>query len=54
MKNATLENEFGYTLDGKVFIKSYSGYPERQIGEVRNTDAEALDYFINRFNWSIF
>ncbi len=49
MKNTKVENEFGYTLDGKVFIKSYSGYPERQIGDVRNTEAESLDYFINRF-----
>ncbi|MES2794571.1 MAG: DUF349 domain-containing protein [Bacteroidota bacterium] len=49
MKNINVENEFGYTQEGKVFIKSYLGYPERQIGIVRNTDQEALDYFVNRF-----
>lgn len=49
MKNIKLENEFGYTQDQKVFIKGYSTYPDRQIGEVRNTDQEALDYFVNRF-----
>lgn len=49
MKNITLENEYGYTQDGKVFIKSYSEYPERQIGVVRNSDQESLDYFVKRF-----
>ncbi len=49
MKNALVENEFGYTQDGKVFIKPYSNYSERQIGIVKNTDQEALDYFVKRF-----
>lgn len=53
MKNITLENEFGYTQEGKVFIKPYSEYTERQIGVVRNTDQEALDYFIKRFELAV-
>ncbi len=53
MKNITLENEFGYTQEGKVFIKPYSEYSERQIGVVRNTDQEALDYFVKRFELAV-
>jgi len=41
--------EFGYTKDGKVFLKAYHTFPDRQIGEVKNTDDEALQYFANRF-----
>jgi Domain of Unknown Function (DUF349) len=53
MKNIVAENEFGYTQEGKVFIKPYSTYSERQIGVVRGTDQEALDYFVNRFELAI-
>jgi hypothetical protein len=50
MENVTLTDEYGYVLDGKVFLKSYLSYPDRQIGEVKRTDQEAIDYFKNRFN----
>jgi Domain of Unknown Function (DUF349) len=53
MKNTKIENEFGYAQDGKVFIKSYSGYPERQIGDVRNSEEEALAYFVKRFDLAV-
>lgn len=49
MKNATLMDEYGYVLDGKVFLKGYLGNPDRQIGEVKRTEQEAIDYFKNRF-----
>ena len=42
--------EYGYCKDGKVYLKSYSEYEERQIGVVRNTEEEALQYFVNRFS----
>ena len=42
--------EYGYCQDGKVYLKSYSEYGERQIGVVRNTEEEALQYFVNRFS----
>ena len=47
----TIKNpaEYGYCKDGKVYLKSYSEYEERQIGVVRNTEEEALQYFVNRF-----
>ncbi|MEA5428368.1 MULTISPECIES: DUF349 domain-containing protein [Arcicella] len=41
--------DYGYCKDGKVYLKGYSEYPERQIGVVRNTEEEALQYFVNRF-----
>jgi hypothetical protein len=42
-------NQFGFCRDGKVFINAYLNFPEREIGFVRNTESEALTYFINRF-----
>ncbi len=49
MENASLVDEYGYVLDGKVFLKGYLNYEDRQIGEVKRTEQEALDYFKNRF-----
>ena len=49
MENASLVDEYGYVEDGKVFLKSYLDYPDRQIGDVKRTEQEALDYFKNRF-----
>ncbi len=50
MENATLNDEYGYVKDSKVFLKGYLGYPDRQIGEVKRTEQEAIDYFKNRFS----
>ncbi|WP_025762754.1 DUF349 domain-containing protein [Dyadobacter tibetensis] len=50
MENATLNDEYGYVLDSKVFLKGYLEFPDRQIGEVKRTEQEAIDYFKNRFN----
>lgn len=49
MENASLVDEYGYVADAKVFLKGYLHYPDRQIGEVKRTEQEALDYFKNRF-----
>jgi len=49
MEQAQLVDEYGYVKDGKVFLTGYLGYPDRQIGEVKRTEQEALDYFKNRF-----
>jgi hypothetical protein len=48
----TIKNpaEYGYCKDGKVYLKGYSEYADRQIGVVRNTEEEALQYFVNRFS----
>jgi len=49
MENITLMEEHGYIKDGKVFLKGYLGYPDRQIGEVKRTEQDAIDYFKNRY-----
>jgi hypothetical protein len=49
MKSAT-HNEFGFCQDGKVYINAYLNFPLREIGFVRNTEEEALTYFVNRFD----
>ncbi len=49
MENAQETKEYGYVKDGKVFLKGYLNYPDRQIGEVKRTEQEAIDYFKNRF-----
>ena len=49
MENATRMDEYGYVKDDKVFLKGYLDYPDRQIGEVKRTEQEAIDYFKNRF-----
>ena len=50
MEQAQLVDEYGYVKDGKVFLAGYLSYPDRQIGEVKRTEQEALDYFKNRFS----
>ena len=46
-------NEFGFCRDGKVFINTYLSYPEREIGFVRNSEEEALAYFVKRFDLAV-
>ena len=48
MKSAT-ENEYGFCQDGKVFIRAYLNFPQREIGFVRETDEASLAYFVKRF-----
>ncbi len=43
------KEEYGYVKDGKVFLNGYLGSEDRQIGEVKRTEEEAIDYFKNRF-----
>lgn len=43
-------SSFGFCRDGKVYIKPYLNFPEREIGFVKNTEEEALQYFVNRFD----
>jgi hypothetical protein len=49
MENITLMEEHGYVKDSKVFLKGYLEYPDRQIGEVKRTEQDAIDYFKNRY-----
>ena len=47
--NHLVKNEYGFCQDGKVYINAYLNFPQREIGFVCNTEQEALDYFVNRF-----
>lgn len=49
MKPAT-ENEYGFCQDGKVFIRDYLNFPQREIGFVRETEEASLAYFVKRFD----
>lgn len=42
-------SEYGFIRDGKVYRKGYQDYPEKQIGEVKNSDEFSLRYFTQRF-----
>ena len=53
MDGITLENEYAYIKDGKVFLKGYLDMPDRQIGEVKRTDEEAFQYFANRYEIAV-
>jgi hypothetical protein len=53
MNGATLENEYAYIKDSKVFLKGYLDMPDRQIGEVKRTEEEAFKYFENRYDIAV-
>lgn len=43
------EAEHGYVVDGKVYLKGSKGLPDREIGIVKETPEQSIQYFINRF-----
>ena len=45
-----MAKQFGYVKEGKVFLNSFRSFPERAIGEVKDTEENALNYFVNRFS----
>lgn len=49
MQNTATSSAYGYVKDGKVYLRGYLDYADRQIGEVKTTDEMAISYFINRF-----
>jgi Domain of Unknown Function (DUF349) len=53
METTQLQDEFGYVKDGLVYLKGYLDQTDRQIGEVRRTPEEALQYFRNRFQIAV-
>lgn len=40
---------FGYIRDQKIFLKGFLHYPDRQIGEVRESEERSFQYFHERF-----
>jgi len=47
--NITHQHPYGYIADGKVFLKGYLHYPDREIGIVKETPEKALEYFEKRY-----
>lgn len=40
---------YGYIKDGKVFLKGHDSLQDREIGVVRDSDEESINYFMKRF-----
>ena len=45
-----VDNKYGYIKDKRVFRSAFLEFPERVIGEVKVSEAESLNYFVERFN----
>jgi hypothetical protein len=44
-----VSNDYGYIRDGKIYLRGYLTYPDRQIGEVKISEEATVHYFTNRF-----
>jgi hypothetical protein len=44
-----VSNDYGYIRDGKIYLRGYLEYPDRQIGEVKISEEATINYFTNRF-----
>ena len=42
-------NAYGYTKNGKVYLKGYLNYHDREIGVVKESEEASLAYFTERF-----
>lgn len=45
----SIDHEFGYVKDGKVYVKAYMAFEEREIGVVKESEEASLQYFTERF-----
>jgi hypothetical protein len=50
MKLDKINIPFGFVRGDAVYLSPYLGFPERQIGEVKNSVEESATYFIDRYN----
>ena len=46
--NKTL-SPYGYTNNDKVYLFAYMDFPERELGFVRGSEEESIEYFTKRF-----
>ena len=44
-----LQQELAFIEGGKVILKEQEGFPQREIGEVKEDEATALQFFQDRF-----
>ena len=43
------KNPYGFIKDGKIYRNAFLDYPEREIGEVRESEESTIKYFEDRF-----
>ena len=43
-------NPYGFIKDGKIYRNAFLEYPEREIGEVRESEESTIKYFEDRFS----
>lgn len=48
-----VETTYGYVKDGKVYLKGYLDYPDREIGFVKETPEAAIEYFEKRYQLAV-
>lgn len=44
-----IEHQYGEIREGKVYRKALNGFPEKEIGEVKDTEEAAIAYYEHRF-----
>lgn len=44
-----LQQELAFVEDGKIILKEQDGFPQREIGEVKEDEATAMQFFQDRF-----
>jgi hypothetical protein len=49
MEELQWSDEYGYIREGKVYLRGFMGYPDRQIGEVKQSEEASVAYFRDRF-----
>jgi len=42
-------SKYSYVKDGLVYLKAYLDFPDRKIGEVKESEESSIKYFVDRF-----
>jgi hypothetical protein len=50
MEEIQWSDEYGYVRNDKVYLRGFMGYPDRQIGEVKQSVEASVKYFRDRFD----
>jgi polyhydroxyalkanoate synthesis regulator phasin len=49
MEELQWSDEYGFIRDGRVYLRGFLGFPDRQIGEVKQSVEASVAYFRDRF-----
>jgi hypothetical protein len=50
MEEVSWSDEYGFIREGKVYLRGYMNFPDRQIGEVKHSEEASVAYFRDRFS----